>query len=220
MRRVVTTFVAILLAALAVSARAEADADPASDILLGQNVFYPYNPPTAARLQKELNGVVAAAHRAHLPLKVALIGTPIDLGAIPSFFGKPKQYAAFLDQEITFGSKVPLLVVMPDGYGESGLPAAARSLIETLRRPAAGSNGLALAAIAAVPRVAAAYGYRLNVSGGGGSSSQGASTVLVVGLGAVCVALAAGIIAWRRRAPSRPTARRSTSPGRRRARGR
>ncbi len=220
MRRVLAVITATLFAAVLACAQARSDADPASDVLLSQNVFYPYNPPTSATLQGRLNGVVAAAHRAHFPLKVALIGTPFDLGAIPSFFGKPMQYAAFLDQEITFGSKVPLLVVMPDGYGESGLPAAARSLIETLRRPAAGSNGLALAAIAAVPRVAAASGYRLSVSGGGGSSSQGASTVLVVGLGAVCVALAAGIIAWRRRAPSRPTARRSTSPGRRRARGR
>ena len=29
-----------------------ADGDPASDVLLGQSVFYPYSPPVAAGLQK------------------------------------------------------------------------------------------------------------------------------------------------------------------------
>ncbi len=208
MQRVVAVTTAILLAAVLACAQARADADPASDVLLGQNVFYPYNPPPSARLQGQLNGVVSAAHRAHFPLKVALIGTPVDLGAIPSFFGKPKQYAAFLAQEINFSNaKVPLLVVMPDGYGDSGLPAAASDLIATLRRPVAGSNGLALAAIAAVPRIAAASGHRPAASAPGATTSGRPSTLLLVALAAVCVALAAGILAWRRRWGSATTLR-------------
>ena len=91
------------------------DADPASDVLLGENVFYPYDPPVSSHLQAELNQETAGAHRSHFALKVALIDTPVDLGAIPSFFEKPKQYAAFLDQEISFAGRVPLLVVMRDG---------------------------------------------------------------------------------------------------------
>jgi hypothetical protein len=196
-----------LLAVFLVYATALGDADPASDVLLGENVFYPYDPAVTAKLQAELNGIVAAAHRAHLPLKVALIATPIDLGAVPSFFGKPKEYAAFLDQEITFGGpRVPLLVVMPSGYGDAGLSPAASAVVAGLGRPKPASNGLAQAAIAAVRKIKAAAGHRLgrpvaSRSGAGG----GAPVVLLAILGGVCLAGASGII-WRRRA-ARPSAR-------------
>ena len=204
MRRAVAFAATFLLVVSLASAQARADADPASDILLGQNVFYPYHPPVASSLQAKLNGILAAAHRAHLPLKVALIASPFDLGALPSFFGKPKQYAAFLDREITFGGgKVPMLVVMSGGYGDAGLPADASALVATLGRPAASSDGLARAAIAAVPRIAAAAGHPLGRPLARSSSGGGAAAVLLAIVVGVCVALAAGVIAWRRRAPIR-----------------
>jgi hypothetical protein len=215
--RYVTAFATTLLLVVSLSCcQARADADPASDILLGENVFYPYHPPVASRLQARLNAIVAAAHRAHVPLKVALIGTPFDLGALPSFFDKPKPYAAFLDQEITFGNrKVPLLVVMPDGYGEAGLPTAAGAIAATLARPAASSDGLARAAIAAVPRIAAAAAPRLGRPLGRSSSGGGGAAVLLAIVAGVCVALAAGVIARRRHA-ARARPRRRRTPSRRR----
>ena len=72
---------------------ARADGDPASDVLLGENVFYPYAPPVSPALQKTLNAETAAAKAAGFPLKVALIAAPVDLGVIPDLFGKPQQYA-------------------------------------------------------------------------------------------------------------------------------
>jgi hypothetical protein len=181
-----------------------ADADPASDVLLGENVFYPYNPPVASSLQRALNAETAAAHRGRFPVKVALIATPVDLGAIPTFFGKPRQYAAYLDQEISFGqAKVPLLVVMPDGYGTAGLSPAAAAAAASLPRPtsAAGSS-LAQAALAAVRKLTAASGHRL---GGGSTGSSGSSPALPLAIVAiVCVLLAGGIVTWRhRRSPAR-----------------
>jgi hypothetical protein len=195
-----------------------ADADPASDILLGQDVFYPYSPQVSSGLQARLNGVVAAAHRAHFPLKVALIATPVDLGAIPSFFGKPQPYAGFLDQEISFGGKPPLLVIMPGGYGDAGLPAAAASLVASLGKPAtADGNGLAQAAIGVVPRIAAASGHRLGGTVAAPSSTEGGPpAALLAGLAVVCIALAAGIITWRHRAAAGPPVRRARGPARRR----
>lgn len=208
--RIATIVLIALFIASSVSSAAFADADPASDVLLGENVFYPYNPPVASSLQAALNAETAAAHRAHLPIKVALIATPVDLGAIPTFFGKPRQYAAFLDQEISFGGRVPLLVVMPDGYGTAGLPPAATAAAASLARPSsATSNALAQAALTAVRRLAAASGHGLGGgSSGSGGRSSGSSPALPLAIVAiVCVLLAAGILTWRRRRPS-PASRR------------
>ena len=96
------------IATLTWPATALSDGDPASDVLLAQSVFYPYSPSVSAGLQNALNAEAAQASRAHFPIKVALIDTPVDLGAIPTLFAKPQQYADFLDEEISFsGSKQP-----------------------------------------------------------------------------------------------------------------
>ncbi len=120
-RRLTSLLIALLLAAALAPAGALADGDPASDVLLGQNVFYPYSPAVPGAVQAKLNAETAAAKRAGLPIKVALIGSPIDLGVIPELFGKPQSYADFLDKEISFQQVQPLLVVMAAGYGVQGL---------------------------------------------------------------------------------------------------
>ena len=57
-------------------------------------------------------------------MRVALIGTRHDLGAVPVLFGKPQRYADFLGQELVYFWKGPTLVVMPNGYGiyQNGKP--------------------------------------------------------------------------------------------------
>ena len=77
--------------------------------------LYPYQPAVSQQMQQALNARTAAAKRSGFPIKVALIATPVDLGVIPDLFGKPQKYAAFLDQEISFRTKQPLLVVMKTG---------------------------------------------------------------------------------------------------------
>jgi hypothetical protein len=201
MVRRLRVIVLCLLAMLAVAANALADADPASDVLLGANVFYPYSPPVSADLEKTLNGVVAAARRARFPIKVALIDSPTDLGGLPSFFGKPQRYASFLDQELGFISpNPPLLVVMPNGYGVKGLPDAASTAAASLPKPTGTqSSDLVRAAIVAVPKLAAAAGHPLGrasgSSGGGGSSAL----VPVIALVVVAVGAAGGVLAYRSR---------------------
>ena len=86
----------LLLAALASSApSAIADGDPASDVLLGQNVFVPYS-PLSPTIKRRLYAVCDAAQRAGYPLRIALIASKSDLGVVPSVFGKPRVYARFL----------------------------------------------------------------------------------------------------------------------------
>ena len=201
---ILTTLAAVALA----PAKSVADGDPASDVLLGENVFYPYTPPVALATQKALNRETAAAKRAGFPIKVALIGSPIDLGVVPGLFGKPQKYADFLDQEISFRGKQPLLVVMAAGYGTQGLPTAVNGVSAALPKPAGtASNDLASAAITAVGRLASASGHPLENSsgtssaGGGGSST---TTILLVVLIVAAVTTAGGLVFVRRRqAPAR-----------------
>ena len=195
------SLVVALLALASLPVAAAADGDPASDVLLGENVFYPYSPPTSPAIQKQLNAQTAAAKQAHFPLKVALIGAPVDLGVIPSLFGKPQKYADFLDQEISFQTKQPLLVVMASGYGVQGVDAKTKAAAAALGRPA-GTNGndLARAAILAVPKLAAAAGHPLKGSAGASSGGGGSSrAILVAALAAIAIAAAAALVVVRRR---------------------
>lgn len=49
-----------------------ADGDPASDVLLGEDVFYPYSPPVTVAVQKTLGAETTAARKVGFGLKVAL----------------------------------------------------------------------------------------------------------------------------------------------------
>ena len=198
-----------MLASTLTPAPARADGDPASDMLLAQNVFYPFSPAVSAAVQKALNAEAAAAGHAHFPIKVALIESPADLGAIPSLFAKPQQYASFLDQEISFANtKDLLLVVMPNGYGVAGLTPPATSAATSLPKPTErGSDGLARAALAAIPKLAAAAGHPIGAvsgasgtsAGNGGGAGGGATPAAVAALAVGAVVIAGGVMWFRRR---------------------
>jgi hypothetical protein len=197
----------VLVAATLLAPAAFADGDPASDVLLGQNVFYPYSPPTSRSLQKSLDAATAAAAKAHFPLKVALIASPVDLGIIPQLLGQPQKYAAYLDVEISFEQKQPLLVVMKDGYGVEGLTTAANAAAAKLPLPAGGTpDDLGQAALTAIDKLASAEGHPITGgssggSSGGGSEGGGGNTVLLIVLIVAAIATATALILVRRRQP-------------------
>lgn len=192
---------------------AHADGDPASDVLLGEAVYYPYSPSVSAATTRALNATMAAAAKAHFNLKVALIAAPTDLGVIPDLFGKPQKYADFLDQEISFTNRrQPLLVVMKAGYGLQGVSPAVAAAAARLPAPAgASSEELARAALEAVPKLADAAGHKLGaISPGSASHSSSSSSsnlpLLIILIG--CAVLAAGaLVALRQRSGRSPEAR-------------
>jgi hypothetical protein len=211
--------------ALLVPGTARADGDPASDMLIAENVFLPYQPPVAASLVTALNAQVAAAHRAGLPIKVALIGGPIDLGAIPQLFGRPQTYARFLERELDYTGPKPLLVVMPAGDGAAAIRvpgATAAATAASLPRPRGpGSNALARAAILAVARLADASGHPVAAVHPPAGTAAGSATPVIV---AVLIAAALLVtVALMRLRPGRPRPRRprpgGTRPRRPRPRG-
>jgi hypothetical protein len=197
--------IALLLtaAALMLPSLAAADGDPASDTLLGENVFYPYSPPVTRAVQLKLNAQTAAARRAGFPIKVALIAAPTDLGAIPSLFGHPQAYAKFLDQEISFRGVQPLLVVMAAGYGVQGVTGPAKTALTSLAKPAGSSStDLARAAQTAVAKLMSASGHAVKRTDTSGGGSSGGSTVLLIVLVLAAIAVSTALIVLRVRRSS------------------
>src|SRR5262249_38215755 len=122
-----------------------ADGDPASDFLLSQSTFLPYDANISKAQTDQLNELVAEAKKRGYRIRVAVIGKPFDLGSVPSLWAKPKTYARFLGQELFFLYKGRLLVVMPNGYGVSrGGKALTSSQAVVDRMPQPGNGGPAL----------------------------------------------------------------------------
>jgi hypothetical protein len=182
---VLAAAVAVIAAALLVQ-NALADGDPASDYLISQQEFVPFSVHVSTKSAGELAGLLADSKRKGFPLKVAVIASPADLGAIPTLFRKPEQYARFLGQEDYYFFKDELLIVMPNGYGlykHAGLPAADRAAIAALPSPGtANGDGLVAAASRAVRVLAARHGLTLSAGAASGSSRTRDRLKIVAGV--------------------------------------
>jgi hypothetical protein len=216
-RRVVIV-VALLASMLPVlpTATARADGDPCSDFLLVQSLCVPLNRPSQAHID-QLQKTIDAAKKKGYEVRVAVIASPQDMGAVPQFFGKPQPYATFLDAELQGGYTGRLLVVMAAGYGVRSHSRADKQMeaaIKGLAPPADSTpDGLMTAGVTAVRRLAAKAGVHVpliplaqsgpppaSTSGGGGSTSVTTFVVfLVVGLLALG-GIVAAILLWPSRA--------------------
>jgi hypothetical protein len=164
------------------AAGALADADPPSDVLLVQDTYYPYSPQVSAKAVKQLDALVKTAKSRGFPIRVAIVASVSDLGAVPDLFGHPQKYAPFLENEISFNKRRPLLVVMPEGYGVEEADAVALHGLPSVGKT---SDELAAAAIRAIPRLARAAGHTVPdvkpIVGGGTGGHGGPSVPLLAG---------------------------------------
>jgi hypothetical protein len=196
-RRALLVLLLLALIGSVRAAAAAADADPASDVLLVQNAFFPYQPSTSPALTKAVDQALAEIRATGLPLKVAIIASPVDLGGIPDLFGHVDHYGAFLETEISYRRPQPLLVVMPDGLSLQA--AGPRSALKGIATPAhQQSDGLARTALLAVERIAAARGHPIvapSLSPRTGSSVFGP---LLAAIAVTLLLVAAGPLVWRR----------------------
>jgi len=183
--------VALLAAACALllAPHALADADPASDVLYTQPVFYSIDRLPSNAAQQRLNQVVKSATKAGYPIRVALIASPSDLGGVTALWGKPHQYARFLGLELAFVYKGHLLVVMPQGLGYAHKGKSSAAADELLRpiRVEPTNDGLADAAVTAIAKLSSAAGHPIVVppkapTGGGGSSWRNRLIILLAAL--------------------------------------
>jgi hypothetical protein len=203
-RRTVVILAAV--AALVVAPLARADGDPASDYLLVDKVFLPFDAKFSKSQQAEFSGVVDAANKAGYPIRVAVIATTYDMGSVTSLYRKPRTYARFLGLELSFVYKQRLLVVMPNGFGfnwPKHSPAAAYAVLG--RIPIApGPAGLLTAAQAAVEKLTAANGVKLGsvkpAAMPGHRTAQDRLTIILIAVGVLVAAAALRLVLRRRRA--------------------
>jgi hypothetical protein len=197
----------LVLAALGSPAVAHANGDPASDYLLVQKLFLPFNARVDNSKVKQLNAVLDAAQRDNFPIRVAVILSPPDLGTAFSLFRKPQHYAEFLGLELAFVYRGRLLVVMPNGYGYSvkGNPDPKTStLLKPLPPPGRDATKEVEGAEAAIRKLASASGHRLVVEKtGGGSTTRDRITIAAAATAGI--ALFAAVVLYRRQ-------RRSAAP--------
>lgn len=192
------------VAALALVPAALADADPASDVLYTQSVFYSLDQLPSNAAQQRLNDVVKSATKAGYPVRVALIAKPPDLGGVTALWGKPHQYARFLGLELAFLYKGNLIVVMPQGlgYARHGKSSAAADDLLRSVRVANTSDGQADAAVAAIAKLARAAGHPVSVpakgAGDGGGSSWRNRLIILLGALVLAQLVAAGWVLRRR----------------------
>ena len=199
-----TALIALVLAALAPAA-AFADGDPASDVLLAQDVYYPYAPKVSNPLKVALDGLAKRVRADGYPMKVALIEDPSDLGAYPNLFGDVQSYANLLSKEIAFNARPHLLVVMPTGFGGDNLGDKVDGALAGIKvDQEAKSDGLAQAALVAVAKLATANGHttpvpaaaRTSLKASHASSSRSTPSVLIYGGPVLLALIAVGGLLW------------------------
>lgn len=149
------------LALLLSPVAALADGDPASDVLVAQGVFVPWDAGVPPHAEAQLAAVVAAASASGYRIRVALIASAKDLGSVTALWREPQTYADYLGDELSLVFQGRVLVVMPNGFGVypggAGSPAERRALA-ILAGPTRPRNFAALAATA-VERLASTAGH-------------------------------------------------------------
>ena len=202
----------VLVAAGALAVQARADGDPASDYLITQPVYFPYDGKFSPVLEGQLLAVVREAKAQGFPIKVALIPDSYDLGSVTSLWRQPKLYARFLGEEDATFFKERLLIVMPNGFGfyRPGQPVTKEYATLAAIPIQPGDDGLVRAALAGVQKLAAADGIKLSPPAHVTTPAQRNShDRLVIIVAVVAVLLVGGLLrlALRRRAASRPRPR-------------
>jgi hypothetical protein len=196
----IALLLAVVVGALA-AGQAQANGDPASDVLPFTTVFLSIQDPKTSPAGRDLLALTKAAAKKKRPIRVAVIAQPTDLGLIQSLWQKPQTYAEFLGKELfQFGRYNGTLVVsMPNGYGING-PDAAKGKPVLARLPKPGTSDLERLGkdtADAVTKVAVANGYVLPASSENGSGTPGWVIVLAA-LGGAAVIAGTAFVALRR----------------------
>ena len=198
---------ALLVAALVasvVAAEARANGDPASDVLPFTTVFLSAQRPSGSQSGRDLVFLTKDAVKKKLPIRVAVIYQPSDLGLIQSLWKQPQPYANFLGKElISFGRyRGTLVVAMPNGFGVFGPGSTprAKAALAALPKPGNGSlDDLGAATVTAVQKVAAANGHSLAAPpahGGSGTPTWLIVLAVLAGAAVVAGALFFGLRRW------------------------
>jgi hypothetical protein len=185
-------------AVLLVPAAAQANGDPASDYLLVEKVFFPFNAKVDDYAATRLKKLLDAADKAKFPIRVAVIGKPTDLGTAFSLFRKPQRYAEFLALELSFLYQGRLLVVMPSGLGytvNADPDPRITRVLTSIPPPGPEATKEVETATVAVHRIAAAEDRKIEVPG----ASSARDRIVIAAAATAGVAFLAALLLYRRR---------------------
>jgi hypothetical protein len=202
MRRIV--LVAAAAALVAVPA-ARGNGDPASDVLIPNQVYIGPEVPISNADRDALTETVAAANERGYPIRVAVIAFTSDLGTAVSLWRRPRDYAKFLGSELAFVYTKPLLISMPSGFGfyHGRKPTAKEERVLARVRAGKTPSALTLSTAKAVRKLAAANGVDVPVpSSGGGSPWRDRAIIAAAGVLILLIILVPG--RWLRRGRAEP----------------
>lgn len=208
---------AALAAGLVLAPAASANGDPASDVLLTQQVFVGPEVPLSQADRDALTKTVAAANEHGYPIRVALIAFTGDLGTAVSLWGKPQDYAKFLGTELAFVYDKRLLVAMPAGFGVRNDRQPVAKERRALARIRAGKTPAALAqsTTQAVRALATADGVDVPAYKSTSSTTRDRLLIAVAGLAILALIAVPGLRRLRGRDAGRsPSAGLRSSPPR------
>ncbi len=132
-------------------------------MLVDYPAFNPIGSGVSPAAQARLDKLLAASAHAGFPIRVALIASQSDLGTATPLWRDPRDYAHFLQTELSelYGGQI--LVVMPNGFGlwgpSSGLHQVTSAELGVRAAAPGPGDQLASSATAAVPLLAAADGH-------------------------------------------------------------
>jgi thiol-disulfide isomerase/thioredoxin len=140
--------------------------DPASDVLEYQDMFMAADAGGTLVQTQHLQDVIAAAGRAGYPVRVAVIASEADLGAVRALWRRPRIYARFLGLELSLVNHEAVLVVMPNGVGlyQPGSSLAADTALLARISISSKSRSPASRAAEAVTSLAAASGHPITAN--------------------------------------------------------
>jgi hypothetical protein len=190
--------------ALLTAAGARANGDPASDVLITQQVFLPAEAPIPASDAEELQKTVADANQRGFRIRVALIAFTGDLGTAISLWKHPQSYAQFLGSELAFVYTNRLLIAMPSGFGfDRGTKPVARDRRVLARVPLGKTPAeLTRSTTAAVRALAAADGIALPKYSSGSNEWRDRLIIVAAGILILLIIVVPG--RWLRRSRARP----------------
>jgi hypothetical protein len=171
-------------AALVTVPAARANGDPASDVLITNQVYIGPEVPISNADRDALVKTVAAANERGYPIRVALIPFTSDLGTAVSLWGRPRDYAKFLGSELAFVYTKPLLIAMPSGFGvyHRNKPVTKEQRVLARVRPGKTPAEVAQQTTKAVRALAAADGITLPAASGGGSDWRDRAIIGIAGM--------------------------------------
>jgi hypothetical protein len=201
MRRALLAAAAVALLAVPT---AHANGDPASDVLITQQVFIGPEVPVSSADQDELLKTVAAANERGYKIRVAVIAFSGDLGTAVSLWRHPQSYGKFLGSELAFVYKDRLLIAMPAGFGiyRGGKPVAKEQ--RALGRIQAGKTPAALvqSTTRAVRTLAASDGITLLASTSKSTAWRDRAIIAAAGVAILLILFVPG--RWLRRSRAEP----------------